>query len=1110
MAMVGALCAIGMLVAGTSTASAVPSPDIVISQLYGGGNNSGATYQNDYVELFNRGSAGVSVSGWSVQYASAAGTGNFAATALAGTIPPGGYYLVRLAGGTANGAALPTAQATGTTNMSATAGKVVVANTATSIACNGGSTACSAAQLAQIVDLVGFGTGPGGANFFEGSAAAPTTSNTLADFRRDSGCTETDDNAADFGPAATPAPRNASSAAHLCNGPTPPTGAGSANPSSVAAGGSTLLAVAVAPGTNPASTAIAVAADLTAIGGGAAQALYDDATHGDAAAGDNTFSYLATVPAATPAGSKILPAAITDAQSRTGSATIALDVAEDCGSPRTPIHDVQGSGNLSPISGSTVSIEGVVVGDYQATGEFGGFYLQEPGADAAAATSEGIFVFAPGATAVAAGDLVRARGTVVELATGTSRLTELASVSSVVVCGTGVAVAPTDITLPVPALADFERYEGMLVHFTQPLTASDTFTLARFGEVRLAAGGRLYIPTAIADPGASALAQSDLNRRRSFVLDDGDNRQNIDPTRYPLGGLSATQTLRSGDTVDDLTAVFDERFSTYRAQPVGAVSFTPGNPRTPAPPAVAGNLKVASFNVLNFFNGNGSHLEGAAGGFPTARGANTLAEFDRQIAKEVRALAAIDADIVGLMELENDEPPSSAIEDLVAALNAEAGAGTYAFIDTGVIGTDAIKVALIYKPAKVTPVGAFKVLTSAVDPRFIDTKSRPSLAQTFELNANHRRITVDVNHLKSKGSDCDDVGDPDTGDGQGNCNHTRAQAAHALVDWLASDPTSSGSPDTLVIGDMNAYTFEDPIEVFTDAGLANLVRRHGGLTAYSYVFDGESGYLDHALATPSLASKVTGAAEWHINADEPIALDYNTEFKTAAQVASFYDDGPYRSSDHDPVVVGISLQSEQHIAFTSPAPTGAVAGGPAYDVVAVAESGLPVALSIDASSSAVCGLAGSRVTFTAPGTCTIHADQPGDADHAPAARVSQSFTVAKAATKLTAAPAFTTLLGLFPVTFSATLARSHDGSPLPGRSVTFSVLASTVCSATTNATGSATCSAPIGIVAFARARSYRVAYAGSSTDLPSADTGTLTRRLTFGPVRAAGAEPAVR
>jgi hypothetical protein len=157
--------------------------------------------------------------------------------------------------------------------------------------------------------------------------------------------------------------------------------------------------------------------------------------------------------------------------------------------------------------------------------------------------------------------------------------------------------------------------------------------------------------------------------------------------------------------------------------------------------------------------------------------------------------------------------------------------------------------------------------------------------------------------LKSKGSAC--AGDPDTGDGQGNCNNTRTAAAAALAAWLATDPTDSGDPDFLIIGDLNAYTFEDPIRTLTTSGYTNLVRQYGGLTAYSYVFSGESGYLDHALATTSLASQVTGVTEWHINPDEPVALDYNTEFKTANQVNTFYDSGPYKSSDHDPVIVGL-------------------------------------------------------------------------------------------------------------------------------------------------------------------------------------------------------------
>jgi predicted extracellular nuclease len=590
-----------------------------------------------------------------------------------------------------------------------------------------------------------------------------------------------------------------------------------------------------------------------------------------------------------------------------------------CGDPATPIHAVQGNDATSPIVGNSVQIEGVVTGDYQASGQFSGFFVQEEDADVDAdpATSEGIFVFNT-SNPVSVGDNVRLRGTVTEFNSSGTFLTELTSVNGFALCSTGNSVTTTNVTLPVAALSDFETYEGMLVHFPQTLTANETFTLSRFGEVRLAADGRLYNPTAVVAPGAPAAAQANLNQRRSFVLDDGNNQQNIDPTIHPVGGLSASNTLRSGYTTDNLTGILEQRFSVYRLQPAGPVPFTPANPRTAAPDPVGGNLRVASFNVLNFFNGNGTHQEGAAGGFPTSRGANTLTEFNRQLAKEVSALTGLNADIVGLMELENDGTPNSAIEDLVNALNAAIAPGTYAFIDTGIVGTDEIRVALIYKPASVTPVGSYAILNSSVDPRFIDTLNRPALAQTFELNSNGRRLTVVVNHLKSKGSDCIAVGDPDTGDGQGNCNLTRKAAAEAEVDWLATDPTGSGSPDYLVIGDMNSYTFEDPITAFTNAGYHNLIRDFHGLTAYSFVFNGEAGYLDHALASPSLAAKVTGATDWHINADEPIALDYNVEFKSANQVNTFYDPGPYRASDHDPVIVGISLN----------APPTVSAGGP--------------------------------------------------------------------------------------------------------------------------------------------------------------------------------------
>jgi len=575
---------------------------------------------------------------------------------------------------------------------------------------------------------------------------------------------------------------------------------------------------------------------------------------------------------------------------------------ELCGDTATLIHDIQGPGAASPLVGQSHPIEGVVVGDYQGGGTTGlaGFFVQEEDsdADADAATSEGIFVFDGSfGVGVAAGDHVRVRGTVAEF----NSLTELNAVSLVLVCSTGNSVTPTTRTLPVAAIADWEPVEGMLVTINDELTVTETFTLGRFGEVALSVGGRLSNPTNVVDPGAPAIALQDLNDRSRILLDDGRGGQNADPTTYPTGGLSASNTLRIGDTIaGPLTGVLDFEFNLYRIQPVGPIGFNATNPRPAAPAPVGGNIRVASFNVLNYFNG-----DGLGGGFPTPRGANTPLEFGRQRDKIVSAIVALDADIVGLMELENDATPNSAIEDLVAGLNASAGGGTYAFIDTGVVGGDEIRVALIYKPGSVTPVGAYEILDSSVDPAFIDTLNRPVLAQTFERNATGARLTVAVNHLKSKGSACPD--DPDTGDGQGNCNLTRTAAAGALVDWLATDPTGADDPDVLIIGDLNSYALEDPITTIRDAGYTNLIADALGDEAYSYVFGGQSGYLDHALASPSVVAQTTGVTEWHINADEPVVLDYNTEFKSANHIITLYAPDAYRSSDHDPVLVGLDL-----------------------------------------------------------------------------------------------------------------------------------------------------------------------------------------------------------
>jgi predicted extracellular nuclease len=605
----------------------------------------------------------------------------------------------------------------------------------------------------------------------------------------------------------------------------------------------------------------------------------------------------------------IVAAQVTDEDSDDPPDAMASDVvfsfatAGACGDPGRFVHEVQGSGATSPLVGTAVEIEGIVVGDYQGTGGLEGFYVQEEAADADAdpATSEGVFVFEDFGLDVATGDVVRVAGTVTEF----FNLTEVNNVTSVEKCGNAPMPAAVQVDLPREQLDEFEPYEGMVVEFAETLTVTETFVLGRFGEVLLSSDGRLMTPTAIAEPGAPAIAQLTANDLNQVVLDDGSNVENPDPVRYPEGGLSAGNPVRSGYTVTGLDGVLDFRFGSYRVQPTAEVDFVETNPR-PATPADLGGerIRVGAYNVLNYFNGNG-----LGGGFPTARGAETPLEFERQRTKIIEAIVGLDADILGLMELENDAKPNSAIEDLVAGLNAKTGAGTYAFIDTGIVGTDAIRVGILYQPGRVSAVGDFAVLDSTVDPAFIDTRNRPVIAQTFEENDTGARLTVAVNHLKSKGSACD--GDPDTGDGQGNCNATRTAAAAALVAWLANDPTNSGDPDRMIIGDLNAYALEDPIDEIKGAGYRDLIQERLAPGAYSFVFDGMSGYLDHALASESVVPQVTGITEWHINADEPIALDYNTNFKSAGQIATFYGPTPYRSSDHDPVLVGLDLDECQ-------------------------------------------------------------------------------------------------------------------------------------------------------------------------------------------------------
>ncbi len=639
----GILAVAAALIAGSAGAAlpapaAAASPDVVISQVYGGGGNSGATYTNDFIELFNRGTSTVSLSGWSVQYASATGTGNLGSsstqlTPLAGSIGPGQYILVEEAQGSGGTTALPTPDITDTSPiaMSGTAGKVALANTADSLGCNGSNNPCSPSQLAQIVDLIGWGS----ANFFEGGAAAPATSNTTADLRANGGCTDTDDNSADFA-ADAPAPRNSASPLHSCTGPTDPNGVGAATPNSLFAGDTTLLTVAVTPGSSPTSTGLAVTCDLTAIGGSATQALFDDGTNGDDVAGDLTFSFQASIADGTAGGETSLACTLDDAQARTGSATIALTVLEilPIGTVNGPVLDTDsGTAHLSPYVGQTVTVQGVIYENTlqaisNSANTYKGLFLQNTAAtaDGDATTSDGLFAFmgAYGDILVSGGgyyvpqvgDEVVMSGRVSEY----YNMTELGSLRLLKVVRTGVDVdaeVPAAVADPPVALDDANRYWERL---------QGSRVEAPAGSVVL--GGRNVFNPADAEIWVARSDSTIAQRanpfwRRAFrdahLLDD-----NYDPTswdgngyRILLGSLGIKATEADGQALIDPARTFDTltnapsgglnyTFGKYRIEITGQPVFNEGvDPSADNPPqAFDRSLRysIADYNLENLYD----------------------------------------------------------------------------------------------------------------------------------------------------------------------------------------------------------------------------------------------------------------------------------------------------------------------------------------------------------------------------------------------------------------------------------------------------------------------------------------------------------------------------
>lgn len=584
--------------------------------------------------------------------------------------------------------------------------------------------------------------------------------------------------------------------------------------------------------------------------------------------------------------------------------TLGVSALGVCAEPATLISAVQSTAFSSPFVGETHIIEGVVTGSFPA---INGFFLQEEliDQDENPLSSEGIFVAMSIGKYPRAGSVVRVIGLISE----NNGKTQINLTEHPLNCGVGSVLA-TNITLPFSSSEARESIEGMLVTTKTPLTVTDNYSLGRYGEVVLS-NGRIYVPTNLHRPGSteySNLAAS--NALNKIILDDVIKGSNPAKIIYPTGGLSAANTLRAGDTVNNLTGLVDYSYGNYRIIPVVEPKFSSNNAREAKPKLSSGNLRIASFNVLNYYNG-----DGLGGGFPTLRGADTAEEFARQRGKTISAITTMQADIIGLLEMENDGfGQHSAIQDLVNGLNAVAPNNVhYSFVnphipadaETGIelLGGDSIKVAMIYNDKAVTEIGITAYLTGWP----FEYHNRPPMVQTFKATETGERLTVAINHFRSKGcSSSGGVENEDKHDGQGCYNLRRVQAAQAINEWLAQSPTGIEDKDVLIIGDLNAYSKEDPVTTIERAGYTNLAQKFIGNKAYSYAYKGEIGTLDHALASASLTKKVVDITEWHINADEPVILDYNTEYKSADQLKSMYRSDAYRASDHDPVIIEIN------------------------------------------------------------------------------------------------------------------------------------------------------------------------------------------------------------
>lgn len=900
------------------------SSDVAISQVYGGGGNSGATYKNDFIELFNRSSAAVSLSGWSVQYASATGS-TWQVTMLSGTIEAGHYYLIQEAAGSGGTADLPTPEATGGIAMSGSAGKVALVN---------GSSALSGScpKGTSILDFVGFGST---ANCYEGAAPTAAPSNTNSIFRGAGGCVDADNNSTDF-IVGVAAPRNGASPPHYCVGSTNPSGMTAAMPASIPIGGTSLLTVTVVPGANPSSTAITVTGNLLALGGSASQPFFDDGSHGDVTAGDLTFSFQVTAAAGTAPGTKNLAVIIADAEARTASLNLALTIE----APYLAVHDIQGSGSVSPHAGEYVTTRGIVTALKN-----NGFFIQTPDAeiDGDPNTSEGIFVYTSSSppTAAAIGNLVSVTGTIQEYIPASDpaspSMTQLSGSPAVNLISTGnslpapIILTPAD-TDPSGGLVQLERFEGMRVHVDSLTVISPTQGYIDEIEATASTTGVFYgVITGVArpfrEPGIEIPDPLPVGAPCCIPRFDGNpERLRVDSDVQPG---AAPLEVAAGAVITNLTGPLDYFGRSYSIlpDPDPPPSVTNVLTAVPLPLVSSDEFTIASFNLKRFFDTQDNPLLSEPVLTPPAF-RNRLQKVSLTVRDILRS-----PDILGVQEVEN-LATLEAIADQINSDTVAAGLDNPGYQALLMEGNDigGINVGALVKSSRL---GVDEFAQLGKDATYINPMTgtpellndRPPLLIRAKVNrpdASPFPVTVLVNHLRSFSN----INDPLEGD---RVRAKRRAQAEYLANLIQDRQLANRNEHLVVLGDFNSYPFNDGyVDVLgairgtptpadqvllaspdlVNPDLVALLDRLPPAERYSFVFDGNAQALDHILVSDNLLPHVTQFLYARSNADFPESL-HNDPTR------------PERASDHDiPVLALIFRPPAGYEADVAPRPTG--------------------------------------------------------------------------------------------------------------------------------------------------------------------------------------------